>query len=133
MLPELIGYRLRIAQIGIFDCTSMDGRDHHPVRRAGVDRCQSGHKQTQLADAINFDRSSVVSVLDKLGHAAWSSACLHRTTGAPTPCILTATGKRLLRLIPQVRTHEERVLQDLDPAERVQLRKLLGRLLLARG
>ena len=47
---------------------------------------------------------------------------------------LTATGRHLLqRLIPQVRTHEERVLQDLDPAERVQLRKLLGRLLLAAG
>ena len=70
MLPELIGYRLRIAQIGIFRdfCTSVGEAEITPTLFGVLVLIDAnpGMKQTQLADAIQLDRSSVVSVLDKL-------------------------------------------------------------------
>ncbi|HMU16631.1 MAG TPA: MarR family transcriptional regulator, partial [Thauera aminoaromatica] len=61
MLPELIGYRLRIAQIGIFRdfCTSMDEAEITPTLFGVLVLIDAnpGMKQTQLADAIQLDRS----------------------------------------------------------------------------
>jgi len=138
MLPELIGYRLRIAQIGIFRdfCTSMDEAEITPTLFGVLVLIDAnpGMKQTQLADAIQLDRSSVVSVLDKLEARGLVERVRAPDNRRANALHLTAAGRHLLHsLIPQVRAHEERVLQDLDAAERAQLRKLLGRLVLAAG
>ena len=138
MLPELIGYRLRIAQIGIFRdfCTSVDEAEITPTLFGVLVLIDAnpGMKQTQLADAIPLDRSSVVSVLDKLEARGLVERVRAPDNRRANALHLTAAGRHLLHsLIPQVRAHEERVLQDLDAAERAQLRKLLGRLVLAAG
>ncbi|HMV55280.1 MarR family transcriptional regulator [Thauera sp.] len=138
MLPELIGYRLRIAQIGIFRdfCTSVDEAEITPTLFGVLVLIDAnpGMKQTQLADAIQLDRSSVVSVLDKLEARGLVERVRAPDNRRANALHLTAAGRHLLHsLIPQVRAHEERVLQDLDAAERAQLRKLLGRLVLAAG
>jgi len=138
MLPELIGYRLRIAQIGIFRdfCTSVDEPEITPTLFGVLVLIDAnpGMKQTQLADAIQLDRSSVVSVLDKLEARGLVERVRAPDNRRANALHLTNTGRQLLKtLIPQVRAHEERVLQDLDAADRVQLRKLLGRLVLAAG
>ena len=138
MLPELIGYRLRIAQIGIFRdfCTSVDEAEITPTLFGVLVLIDAnpGMKQTQLADAIQLDRSSVVSVLDTLEARGLVERVRAPDNRRANALHLTAAGRHLLHsLIPQVRAHEERVLQDLDAAERAQLRKLLGRLVLAAG
>ena len=93
-----------------------------------------GMKQTQLADAIQLDRSSVVSVLDKLEARGLVERVRAPDNRRANALHLTTEGRHILdSLIPQVRAHEERVLGNLDPAERAQLQKLLGRLVLAAG
>ncbi|ENO97509.1 MarR family transcriptional regulator [Thauera phenylacetica B4P] len=138
MLPELIGYRLRIAQIGIFRdfCTSVDEPEITPTLFGALVLIDAnpGMKQTQLADAIQLDRSSVVSVLDKLEARGLVERVRAPENRRANALHLTTEGRRILdSLIPQVRAHEERVLRNLDPAERAQLQKLLGRLVLAAG
>lgn len=138
MLPELIGYRLRIAQIGIFRdfCTSVDDAEITPTLFGVLVLIDAnpGMKQTQLADAIQLDRSSVVSVLDKLEARGLVERVRAPDNRRANALHLTATGRHLLQsLIPQVRAHEERVLQHLDAGDRAQLRELLGRLVLAAG
>ena len=138
ILPELIGYRLRIAQVGIFRdfCTSVDEPEITPTLFGALVLIDAnpGMKQTQLADAIQLDRSSVVSVLDKLEERGLVERVRAPDNRRANALHLTADGRQVLQhLIPQVRAHEERVLQHLDAADRVQLRKLLGRLVLAAG
>ncbi len=136
ILPELIGYRLRIAQVGIFRdfCTSVDEPEITPTLFGVLVLIDAnpGMKQTQLADAIQLDRSSVVSVLDKLEARGLVERVRAPDNRRANALHLTTEGRRILdSLIPQVRAHEERVLRNLDPAERAQLQKLLGRLVLA--
>ncbi|MCK6408038.1 MarR family transcriptional regulator [Thauera sp.] len=134
MLPELIGYRLRIAQVGIFRdfCVSVGEPEITPTLFGVLVLIDAnpGMKQTQLADAIQLDRSSVVSVLDKLEARGLVERVRAPDNRRANALHLTRAGQQLLQaLIPQVRAHEERVLSALDSAERAQLCKLLGRLL----
>ena len=138
MLPELIGYRLRIAQIGVFRdfCVNMSDAEITPTLFGVLVLIDAnpGMKQTQLAEAIQLDRSSVVSVLDKLEARDLVERVRAPDNRRANALHLTTAGRKLLQtLTPQVRAHEERVLSGLDEAERVQLCKLLGRLLPAPG
>lgn len=137
-LPELIGYRLRIAQVGIFRdfCMSVGESEITPTLFGVLVLIDAnpGMKQTQLAEAIQLDRSSVVSVLDKLEARGLVERVRAPDNRRANALHLTAAGQRLLQaLIPQVRAHEERVLGKLDAGERAQLRRLLGRLSPAAG
>lgn len=134
MLPELIGYRLRVAQVGIFRdfCANMGEAEITPTLFGVLVLIDAnpGMKQTQLAEAIQLDRSSVVSVLDKLEARGLVERVRAPDNRRANALHLTAAGHRLLEaLIPRVRAHEERMLSGLDAAERAQLRRLLGRLL----
>lgn len=134
MLPDLIGYRLRIAQVGVFRdfCTNMGGSEITPTLFGVLVLIDAnpGMKQTQLAEAIQLDRSSVVSVLDKLEARGLVERVRAPDNRRANALHLTAAGRQLLAtLVPRVRAHEEHVLSRLDAAERAQLRTLLGRLL----
>ena len=138
ILPELIGYRLRIAQVGVFRdfCMNVGESEITPTLFGVLVLIDTnpGMKQTQLAEAIQLDRSSVVSVLDKLEARGLVERVRAPDNRRANALHLTAAGQRLLQaLIPQVRAHEERVLGKLDAGERAQLRRLLGRLSPAAG
>jgi DNA-binding MarR family transcriptional regulator len=119
MLPELIGYRLRIAQIGIFRdfCTNVGEAEITPTLFGVLVLIDAnpGMKQTQLADAIQLDRSSVVSVLDKLEARGLVERVRAPDNRRANALHLTAAGRHLLQAPdPAGTAHEERVLQDLD-------------------
>jgi len=132
LLPELIGYRLRLAQIAIFRdfCVKVGEADITPTLFGVLVLIDAnpGMKQTQLAEAIQLDRSSVVSVLDKLEARKLVERIRAPDNRRANALHLTAAGRELLHtLTPQVLDHERRLVSRLSADEQAQLRELLGR------
>jgi hypothetical protein len=70
MLPDLVGYHVRLAQMAIFaDFEKTLGELELSPGLFGllvIIEANAGLKQTQLADAARLDRSTLVPALDKL-------------------------------------------------------------------
>lgn len=132
LLPELIGYHLRLAQIATFrDFADVLGEQDITPSLFGtlvVIDANRGLKQSELARAIQLDRSTVVTVIDKLerrGLVARRRAAGDRRSNALE---LTATGRRRLESLKQkVRSHEARLRQAFSEAEQRELVRLLGK------
>ena len=132
MLPALIGYQLRLAQRAIFAdfVETVDGADISPglFGILVIIDANAGLTQQALADAAHLDRSTVVTVLDKLEDRALVER--HAADRRSNGLFLTADGSRLLRLLKRkVAVHERRVVQNLSLRERKQLVALLQRIL----
>ena len=132
MLPGLIGYQLRMAQRAIFaDFADTVGAAHISPGLFGilvVIGQNPGLTQQALANAAHLDRSSVVSVIDKLEQRALVSR--RAADGRSNGLFLAAEGEVLLRgLKRKVAQHERRVAQNLSAAERARLVALLQRIL----
>jgi DNA-binding MarR family transcriptional regulator len=132
MLPSLIGYQLRLAQRAIFAdfADSADGAAISPglFGILVIIEANPGLTQQALADAAHLDRSTVVTVIDKLEDRALVErrAADRRSNGL----FLTEAGGRLLRgLKRKVAQHERRVVRNLSEHERAQLVALLQRIL----
>ena len=132
MLPGLIGYQLRLAQRAIFSdfVETVDGAGISPglFGILVIIDANPGLTQQALADAAHLDRSTVVTVLDKLEDRALVErlAADRRSNGL----FLTSDGTSLLRLLKRkVAQHERRVVQNLSARERDQLVVLLQRIL----
>lgn len=132
LLPGLIGYQLRLAQRAIFAdfADTMDGAGISPglFGILVIVDANAGLTQQALADAAHLDRSTVVTVLDKLEHRGLVErrAADRRSNGL----FLTAEGSRLLRgLRRKVASHEKRVVAKLSERERAQLVTLLQKIL----
>lgn len=132
LLPGLIGYQLRLAQRAIFAdfADAVDGAGISPglFGILVIIDANSGLTQQALADAAHLDRSTVVTVIDKLEHRELVErrAADRRSNGL----FLTAAGTTLLRsLRRKVAQHERRVVQNLSERERSQLVSLLQRIL----
>jgi len=123
MLPELVGFQLRMAQIALFRDFSqgLGGEDVTPglfgvlvIIEANPDL-----KQSELARATQLDRSTVVTVIDNLERRGLVErrASLHdRRSNAIR---LTEAGTALLRKLKrQVSAHEKRLVQNFSAAER---------------
>ncbi len=133
MLPKLIGYNLRRAQVAVFqDFAATVGKLDITPGQAGVlmiVEANPGLKQTELAGALRIDRSTVVAVIDRLE----GRGLLRR---APAPgdrrsyaLRLSAKGGRLLgRLGALIAQHERKIARNLSAAEKATLVRLLGRL-----
>ncbi|MCZ7565923.1 MAG: MarR family transcriptional regulator [Burkholderiales bacterium] len=132
LLPALLGYQLRLAQLAVF-------RDFAAASRAfGVSpgrfgmlvlvEANPGVTQTRLAEAVGLDRSTLVAVLDELE----DRGLLERRRGEDrrtNGLWLTRRGKTLLgRMKARVLAHEAHVAARLSAAERRTLLALLGRL-----
>ena len=132
MLPALIGYQLRLAQRAIFAdfVETVDGADISPglFGILVIIDANAGLTQQALADAAHLDRSTVVTVLDKLEDRALVER--HAADRRSNGLFLTADGSRLLRMLKRkVAVHERRVVQNLTVRERKQLIALLQRIL----
>lgn len=133
LLPELLGYQVRQAQIAIFRDFTASLADHGmtPTLFGSLVLIEAnpGLKQTDLARALQLDRSTVVTVIDTLesrGLVARRRAVDDRRSNAVT---LTARGaSTLAELKPRVAAHEARLVQELSPAERATLAATLGRI-----
>lgn len=133
LLPGLLGYQVRQAQIAIFrDFTATladDGMTPTLFGSLVLIEANPGLRQADLARALQLDRSTVVTVIDTLekrGLVARRRAADDRRSNAVT---LTASGSRLLsRLKPRVADHEARLASELDASERTVLAGLLARI-----
>jgi len=133
LLPDLLGYHVRLAQIAVFrDFASTFGElDITPTLFASLALIDvnPGLKQTDLAQAVQLDRSTVVSVIDNLegrGLVERKRAIDDRRSNALS---LTRKGKALLtKLRPLVERHEQRLRENLSPEEQAELLRLLGKI-----
>ena len=132
VLPGLIGYQLRLAQRAIFvDFAETVGDGNISPGLFGIlviVEANAGLTQQALADAAHLDRSTMVSVLDKLEDRGLVErrAADRRSNGL----YLTSAGNALLRSLKRkVARHERRVVKNLSVREREQLVKLLQRIL----
>lgn len=133
LLPELVGYQLRRAQLAVFA---------HFMRHVGDGQVTPGQfgvltliaanpalNQSQLARALGIDRSSVVAVIDRLQQRGLVIRVPSVNDRRANMLRLSAEGERLLRRMKRaVRAHEASVLAELSPAERTGLMALLSRL-----
>ncbi|GAB4170854.1 MAG: MarR family winged helix-turn-helix transcriptional regulator [Rhodocyclaceae bacterium] len=134
LLPSLLGYQLRLAQIAIFrDFNAAVGPQGISPGLFGVlviIEANPGMKQTELARATHLDRSTVVSVIDNLerrGLVVRSTETVDRRSNA---LHLTAEGTSLLRQLKRrVAQHEKRLMRHLDADERATLVGLLQKIL----
>jgi len=132
MLPELLGYQLRLAQRAIFDdfAQSMAELEVSPglFGLLVIVEANPGLKQTELAGAVQLDRSSLVPALDKLETRGWVARRASEQDRRVNGLWLTDAGAVALRQIKQrVLGHERRLARHLSAAERQQLVELLGR------
>ncbi|MDX1593223.1 MAG: MarR family transcriptional regulator [Gammaproteobacteria bacterium] len=123
LLPDLVGYQVRQAQIAIFrDFTASladEGMTPTLFGSLVLIEANPGLRQADLARALQLDRSTVVTVIDTLekrGLVERRRALDDRRSNAVS---LTGAGQKLLdTLKPRVTDHETRLLDGLDPAER---------------
>jgi len=133
LLPSLVGYHLRRAQIAVFDdfASSLGGLDIRPGQFGVLILIDAnpGLNQSELGEAMGVDRSTVVAVIDRLeerGLVARRRAPNDRRSYALE---LTAAGRALLtRLRPLVAAHEARLAAGLSVEERQLLIDLLRRI-----
>lgn len=129
-LPELIGYRLRLAQQAVFSdfATSVPGISPGRVGMLLLIEANPGVTQSRLASAVRRDRSTMVGVLDQLE----AKGLIERRRGEDrrtNGLWLTRAGRGLLvRAKRAIAAHEERVASRLSAAERTQLLQLLARI-----
>ncbi len=130
ILPELIGYNLRRAQVATFqDLMSALGDLELTPGLFGVlqiVKINAGLKQTDLANALNVDRSTVVGVVDKLENRGLVNRAAALGDRRSYALHLTPAGEEVLDQAEQrVREHEDRIARELTPMERDQLLTLL--------
>lgn len=129
-LPQLLGYRLRLAQQAVFRdfAASVQGFSPGRVGLLIYVDANPGVTQSRLAEAAQRDRSTMVGVLDQLE----SRGLIERRRGADrrtNGLWLTRTGRALLaRALRAIARHERRIAAQLTPGERRELLRLLGKL-----
>jgi DNA-binding MarR family transcriptional regulator len=130
LLPQLIGYRLRLAQQAVFRDFASSVGEVSPGH-AGIlllIEANPGVAQGRLAHAVRLDRSTMVGVVDALE----GRSLIERRRGADrrsNGLWLTPPGRALVvRLKRRIAAHERRVASHLSLAERAELLALLAKL-----
>ncbi|TAN55884.1 MAG: MarR family transcriptional regulator [Rhodospirillales bacterium] len=130
LLDGLIGFRLRLAQIALFDDFERTLRpfDITPTRFGALVLIEAnpGLSQMQLARAIRLDRSTLVTLLDHLEGRSLVQRHPSASDKRTNELVLTGEGRKLLaRLKRRVLEHEKRLFGKLPEAERLELMRLL--------
>ena len=132
LLPKLVGFQLRMAQIAMFRdfANGLSDFDITPglfgvlvVIEANPDL-----KQSDLARAVRLDRSTVVTIVDNLERRQLVVRRASATDRRSNALQLTADGQKLLRTLKRrVAEHEKRLVAGLTPEERTTLVTLLAK------
>jgi DNA-binding MarR family transcriptional regulator len=123
LLPGLVGYQLRMAQIALFrDFAQGPGGEDVTPGLFGVlviIEANPDLKQSDLARATHLDRSTVVTVIDNLERRGLVERRVALHDRRSNAIRLTDAGTALLRKLKrQVNQHEKRLLQNYSAAER---------------
>jgi len=133
MLPQLLGYELRLAQRAVFaDFASTVEREISPglFGMLVIIDANPGLKQTELSIAVGLDRSSIVPAIDRLEARKLVLRKISEIDRRSYGLFLTRAGSKLLvRMRRQVLIHEARVAKRLTGQERTILMSLLERLI----
>lgn len=136
VLPGLVGYRVRLAQMAIFadfermlaDLALTPGVFGLLV----IVEANPGLRQQQLADAAQIDRSTLVPALDRLEARALVERRADPTDRRSNGLFLTANGRALLKRAKRVvEAHEAKLASGLTRGERDTLVRLLDRVVAA--
>ena len=133
ILPTLIGYHLRRAQITVFnDFVKMMSEMQITPGQFGVALligANPGLTQSALARAVGIERSTMVAVIDALearGLVERRPSPVDRRSYA---LVLSEQGNDLIAKIkPMVADHEDRIAANLSHEERAQLISLLAKI-----
>ena len=133
VLPELLGYHIRLAQIAVFRDfgAAFGSHDITPTLYASLLLIDTnpGLKQTDLAQAVQLDRSTVVSVIDNLERRELVTRNRAADDRRSNALSLTRKGKALLtKLKPLLDAHEQRLVKNLSAAEKAELKRLLSKI-----
>lgn len=133
MLPELVGYHIRLAQMAIFaDFEAALGEFALSPGLFGllvIVEANPGLKQTQLADAARLDRSTLVPALDKLEDRGLVERRAAPGDRRSNGLFLTDAGSELLTVAKRtVRRHETRLAREFGTGERDKLIASLSRI-----
>ena len=129
-LPELLGYRLRLAQQALFRdfAASVGALSPGRVGILLLIEANPGVTQSRLARAVSLERSTMVGVL----HALEGRGLVERRRGEDrrtNGLWLTAAGRKLLATLKRrIQAHERRIAARLTPEERALLIGLLSKL-----
>jgi DNA-binding MarR family transcriptional regulator len=133
LLPDLLGYHLRLAHIAVFQNFGRTvGAVDITAPQLGtllLVEANPGVSQSAVAEALRFDRSTLVQIVDRLearGLVKRETSARDRRSHALT---LTAAGARLLVTLKELlRVHEAEIAASLSDAQRATLIALLERL-----
>ncbi len=133
ILPELLGYHLRRAQLAVFAdfARSMTGIDLTPGQFGVLARIAAnpGLSQSALGRAVGIERSSVVAVIDRLEKRKLVVRGKAEGDRRANALSLSDEGARLFRdASRRVRAHERRIARGLTPAEARTLATLLRKI-----
>ena len=133
ILPELVGYHLRRAQVAVFQdfVREMASFDVTPGQFGvlQVIAANPGLSQSELAKAIGVDRSTVVAVIDRLEEQDLVVRAPSPTDRRSHALRLSENGERVVEeLVVRVRRHEERIAATLSPRDRARLIELLKKI-----
>jgi DNA-binding MarR family transcriptional regulator len=133
MLPDLVGYHVRLAQMAIFadfETTLVElALSPGLFGLLVIIEANPGLKQTQLADAARLDRSTLVPALDKLEDRGLVERRAAPGDRRSNGLFLTDAGARLLAEAKRaVLRHEARLAREFAAGERDKLLALLTRI-----
>lgn len=137
LLPGLVGYGLRRAQLAVFQhfarsMSQAPGGDRVSPGEFGVlvlIEANAGINQTALAEAVGADRSTMVPILDRLEKRGLIERRPVPGDRRAHALALGETGrKRMDEFRATVREHEKKIGAGMSASERAMLIELLGRL-----
>lgn len=133
ILPELIGYHLRRAQLTVFnDFVGTMANQQITPGQFGVLALISanpGLSQSALARAVGIERSTMVAVIDALQGRDLVERRPSPVDRRSYALVLSAAGKALLAVLkPLVAEHEDRISDGLTNDEKQILLRLLKKL-----
>ncbi|NQU71483.1 MAG: MarR family transcriptional regulator [Rhodospirillales bacterium] len=132
MLPDLIGYHLRCAQVTVFQhySTTM-GKLSISAPQFGtllLIESNPGISQSSVAEALRFDRSTLVQIIDRLESRDLVVREVSAQDRRSHALRLTSEGAKLLAQLKEIALqHEEDIAHRLSAEERATLMLLLDR------
>lgn len=133
MLPGLIGFNLRCAQLSVFQHFSATvGQEKISAPQFGtllLVEANPGVSQSAVAEALKFDRSTLVQIIDRLESRDLVVRRPSTHDRRSHALELTAEGRTFLQKVKQMAIdHEADMAANLDESERIQLIALLRKL-----
>jgi DNA-binding MarR family transcriptional regulator len=133
MLPDLIGYNLRFAQVSVFQhFTAKLGSFGISAPQFGtlllID-ANPGVSQSSVAEALRFDRSTLVQIIDRLENRGLVVRAVSAHDRRSHALELTESGAELLATLKNLALeHEDEMALGLEDGERETLIRLLERI-----